>query len=69
MRSLMSILLILHILTLAVINKETEPAIDIIMIFVKSHDVVAVFDELKIGEFFLVDTEDLFLVLLFFLLF
>ena len=38
------------------------------MIFVQDHDVVAVFDELKIGEFLLVDAKDVFLLLLFFLL-
>ena len=48
--------------------KDTEPAIDIVMIFVEGHDVVTAIDELKIGKFLLVDTEDIFVMLLFFLL-
>jgi hypothetical protein len=38
------------------------------MIFVQGHDIIAVFDKLKVWKFFLVDTEDFFVVLLFFLL-
>jgi hypothetical protein len=50
------------------IIKEGEPAVDVVMIFVESHDVIALIDKLKIGNFFLIDSKDVFITLLFFLL-
>lgn len=60
--------LIINFLRSLSITKETEPAVDVVVIFVEGHNIIALLDKLKVGQFLLIDSQDVFVMLLFFLL-